>query len=86
MTTLYQARRAFVVQFTPIVPTLHQLLTAMEHAIWQRVFQNKLEEKAHATIEEVKRNVPAEPLCPFLNVPVPVNKLYAHKYKGTLVR
>ena len=59
-----------------------------DHAI--RVFNDH--------IEEVKRIVPAErllvfearhgwePLCSFLNVPIPVNKPYPHKHKGTLVR
>ena len=49
-------------------------------------------------IEEVKRVVPAdrllifdarqgwEPLCSFLNVPVPVGQPYPHKHKGNLVR
>ena len=49
-------------------------------------------------IEEVKRVVPKErllifearhgwePLCAFLNVPVPANKPYPHKNKGALLR
>lgn len=104
MTTFYQARRAFVLRVTQAVPTLHQFLTAMECALWQGIFQNRLEDKEHATrifedhIDEVKRVVPAErllvfeakqgwePLCSFLNVPVPVDKPYPHKHKGTLVR
>lgn len=104
MTTFYQARRAFVVRATRIVPTLHQFLTAMESALWQGIFQNKLEDQEHATkifknhIEEVKHIVPPErllvfearqgwePLCSFLHVPVPADKPYPHKHKGTLVR
>jgi hypothetical protein len=104
MTTFYQARRAFVLQITRMVPTLHQFLIAMESALWQGVFQNQLEDKMHATeifknhIEEVKRVVPSErllifearqgwgPLCSFLNVPVPADKPYPHKHKGTLIR
>lgn len=104
MTTFYQARRAFVVRVTQLFPTLHQFLTGMESALWQGIFQNKLEDREHATkifkshIEEVKRVVPArrllvfearqgwEPLCTFLNVPVPADKPYPHKHRGTLVR
>lgn len=104
MTTFYQARRAFVVRMTGILPVLHQFLTAMESSLWQRIFQNKLEDKQHAVkvfkkhIDEVTRFVPAErllvfeakqgwePLCSFLNVPVPVDKPYPHKHKGDLVR
>jgi hypothetical protein len=49
-------------------------------------------------IEEVKRVVPAErllifearqgwePLCSFLNVPLPVDQPYPHRHKGNLVR
>lgn len=49
-------------------------------------------------IEEVKRMVPPEqllifearqgwePLCSFLNVPVPVDQPYPHRHKGTMVR
>ncbi len=76
----------------------------MEKAIWQDVFHNRLEDKAHAVevfknhIEEVKRSVPKErllifearqgwePLCSFLNVPVPIDKPYPHKNKGAWVR
>lgn len=71
MTTFYQARRAFVLQITRMVPTLHQFLIAMESALWQGVFQNQLEDKMHATeifknhIEEVKRVVPSERLLIF---------------------
>ena len=104
MTTIYQARRNFVVEITRIFPVLYRFLNAMERSIWQNVFQNKLEDKKHAMtvfqnhIEEVKRAVPAErllvfearqgwqPLCAFLNVPVPVDKPYPHKHKGDLVR
>ena len=104
MTTFYQARRAFVVRVTQLFPTLHQFLTGMESALWQGIFQNKLEDREHATkifkshIEEVKRVVPArrllvfearqgwEPLCTFLNVPVPADKPYPHKHRGMLVR
>ena len=104
MTTFYQARRALVVRVTQAIPTLHQFLTAMEYMLWQGIFQNRLEDREHATrifenhIQEVKRVVPAErllvfearqgwePLCSFLNVPVPVDKPYPHKHKGTLVR
>lgn len=104
MTTFYQARRKFVVRLTRILPVLHQFLSGMESAIWERAFQNKLEDKAHAIkvfnqhVEEVKRIVPAErllifearqgwePLCAFLEVPVPVNKPYPHKHNGTPIR
>jgi hypothetical protein len=76
----------------------------MECALWQGMFQNRLEDKSHAVevfknhVEEVKRVVPPErllifeakqgwePLCSFLQVPVPVDKPYPHKHKGTLVR
>jgi hypothetical protein len=49
-------------------------------------------------IEEVQQIVPAErllifeakqgwePLCSFLDVPVPADKPYPHRHKGTLVR
>ena len=104
MTTFYQARRAFVVRVTRLFPTLHQFLTGMESALWQGIFQNKLDDREHAIkifkshIEEVKRVVPAKrllvfearqgwkPLCTFLNVPVPADKPYPHKHRGTLVR
>jgi hypothetical protein len=104
MTTFYQARRAFVLRITRMIPTLHQFLNAMERALWQDIFQNRLEDKAHAIeifnnhIEEVKQVVPPErllifeakqgwePLCSFLDVPVPADKPYPHKHKGTLVR
>ncbi len=104
MTTLYQAGRGFFGRVTRIIPSVHQFLTAMEKAIWQGVFHNRLEDKAHAVevfknhIEEVKRVVPRErllifearhgwePLCAFLNEPVPVDKPYPHKNKGALVR
>jgi hypothetical protein len=104
MTTFYQAQRDFVVQFMRIVPALQEFLVGMEKAIWEGVFQNRLEDKAHAIavfnshIEEVKQVVPRErllifeakhgwePLCSFLDVPVPANKPYPHRHKGTLVR
>jgi hypothetical protein len=59
-----------------------------EHAI--EIFQKH--------IEEVQRIVPPErllvfearqgwePLCSFLQVPVPVDKPYPHRHKGSLVR
>jgi hypothetical protein len=71
MTTFYQARRAFVVRATQLIPTLHQFLTAMETALWHGIFHNKLEDKAHATgifkthIQEVQRVVPHERLLIF---------------------
>jgi hypothetical protein len=104
MNTLYQAGRGFFGRFTRIIPSVHQFLNAMEKAIWQDVFHNRLEDKAHAVevfqnhIEEVKHVVPKErllifearqgwePLCSFLNVPVPIDKPYPHKNKGTWVR
>lgn len=104
MTTFYQARRAFVMRITRILPALHQFLGAMETSLWQEFFQNRLEDKEYAIeifknhIEEVKRFVPQErllifearqgwePLCSFLNVPVPVDKPYPHRHKGTVVR
>ena len=104
MNTIYQAGRGFFGQFSRIIPSVHQFLNAMEKAIWQGIFHNRLEDKAHAIevfknhIEEVKRVVPRErllifearhgwePLCAFLNVPVPVDKPYPHKNKGTWVR
>lgn len=104
MNTLYQAGRGFFGRFTHIVPSVHQFLNAMEKAIWQDVFHNRLEDKAHAVaifknhIEDVKRSVPKErllifearqgwePLCSFLNVPVPVDKPYPHKNKGAWAR
>ena len=104
MTTLYQAQRRPLIQLTRVSPPLYRFLTAMEHALWQGLFQNRLEEKAHAInvfnrhIEEVKRVVPPErllifearhgwePLCSFLNVPVPVDQPYPHRHKGTAVR
>lgn len=104
MTTFYQARRGFVVRITRAIPVLHQFLTAMDIALWQGIFQDRLEDKHHATqifknhIEEVKRVVPAdrllifearqgwEPLCSFLDVPVPVDRPFPHKHKGDLVR
>jgi hypothetical protein len=104
MTTLYQAQRKSLVRLAGIIPPAHRFLNAMEHAIWQNVFQDRLEDKDHAIkvfnnhIEEVKRVVPPErllifearqgwePLCKFLQVPVPVNHPYPHKHKGTLVR
>jgi hypothetical protein len=104
MTTFYQARRGFVMRLTRALPVLHRFLDAMEAALWQNMFHNRLEDKAHAIevfkrhVEEVQYVVPAErllvfeakdgwgPLCSFLNVPVPVNKPYPHKHKGTFVR
>lgn len=103
MNTLYQLGRRFV-QFTRIIPSMHQFLNAMEKVIWEVIFHNKLEDKVHAVrvfnnhIEEVKRVVPEErllifearhgwePLCAFLNVPVPVNRPYPHKNNGTTIR
>lgn len=64
----------------------------MEKVIWRDIFDNKLENKAHAIavfnnhIEQVKQTVPPdrllafdarqgwEPLCAFLDVPVPADK------------
>jgi hypothetical protein len=104
MNTLYQAGRGLFGRVTRIIPSVHQFLNAMEKAIWQDVFHNRLEDKAHAVevfknhIEEVKRSVPKErllifearqgwePLCSFLNVPVPVDKPYPHKNKGAWAR
>ena len=104
MSTIYQAGRGFFHRFTRIIPSVHHFLDAMEKAIWQGVFHNRLDDKAYAVeifknhIEEVKRIVPRErllifearqgwdPLCSFLNVPVPVNKPYPHKNKGAMVR
>lgn len=66
----------------------HERLEDKAHAI--EVFKNH--------IEEVKRVVPEErllvfearqgwePLCAFLNVPVPANKPYPHKNRGAFVR
>ena len=104
MNTIYQAGRGFFRGFTRIIPSVYHFLNAMEKVIWQGIFHNRLEDKAHAVavfkahIEEVKRSVPRErllifearhgwePLCSFLNVPVPANKPYPHKNKGTLIR
>jgi hypothetical protein len=103
MNTLYQISRRFN-KFTRIIPSVHQFLNAMEKAIWEGVFHNKVEDKAHAVkvfkdhIEEVKRVVPKErllifearhgwePLCAFLDVPVPVNKPYPHENDGRTIR
>jgi hypothetical protein len=103
MNTLYQISRRFN-KFTRIIPSVHQFLNAMEKAIWEGVFHNKVEDKAHAVkvfkdhIEEVKRMVPKErllifearhgwePLCAFLDVPVPVNKPYPHENDGRTIR
>ncbi|HJR81332.1 MAG TPA: sulfotransferase [Anaerolineales bacterium] len=103
MNTLYQLSRRFT-RFTRIIPSAHQFLNAMEKAIWQGIFHNRLEDRTHAIqvfkdhIEEVKRVVPAnrllifearhgwEPLCAFLNVPVPVNKPYPHENDGRKIR
>jgi hypothetical protein len=71
MTTLYQAQRKSLVGFARISPPLHRFLDAMEHALWQGLFQDKLEDKAYAIhvfnkhIEEVKRVVPPERLLIF---------------------
>jgi len=104
MSTLYQTGRRFFGRFSRIIPSVHQFLNAMEKAVWQDVFHNRVEDRAHAIevfknhIEEVKRVVPRErllifearygwePLCSFLNVPVPADKPYPHKNKGALVR
>jgi hypothetical protein len=68
--------------------SFHNKLEDKAHAI--EVFRNH--------IEEVKRIVPRErllifearhgwePLCSFLNVPVPANKPYPHRNKGAFVR
>jgi hypothetical protein len=103
MNTLYQVGRGFT-RFTRILPSAYQFLNAMEKAIWQGIFHNKLEDKAHAVkvfkdhIEEVKRVVPKErllifearhgwePLCAFLDVPVPINKPYPHENDGRMLR
>lgn len=103
MNTLYQISRRFN-KFTRIIPSVHQFLNAMEKAIWEGVFHNKVEDKAHAVkvfkdhIEEVKRMVPKErllifearhgwePLCAFLDAPVPVNKPYPHENDGRTIR
>lgn len=103
MTTLYQAQRKSVVEITRILPPLHSFLNAMEHAIWQSLFQNRLEDREYAIkvfqrhIEEVKQRVPPErllifearqgwePLCTFLQVPVPVEP-YPHRHNGTPMR
>ena len=104
MTTIYQARRQFVIRLTRVFPPLYHFMNAMERAVWQGVFQNKVEDKDHAIeifqnhIEEVKHIVPPErllvfearqgwePLCSFLQVPLPVDKPYPHRHKGDLVR
>jgi hypothetical protein len=104
MNTLYQAGRGFLGRVTHLVPSVHRFVTAMEKAIWEGVFHNRLEDKAHAIavfknhIEEVKRVVPGErllvfearqgwePLCSFLDVPVPANIPYPHRNKGAWVR
>ncbi|MBN1453637.1 MAG: hypothetical protein JW963_21655 [Anaerolineales bacterium] len=103
MNTVYQLSRRFG-RFARIIPVVHRFLIGMEKVVWEGVFHNKLEDKAHAVavfkehIEEVKRIVPKdrllifearhgwEPLCAFLNVPVPANKPYPHKNKGALLR
>ncbi|HSL43972.1 MAG TPA: sulfotransferase [Anaerolineales bacterium] len=104
MTTIYQARRQFVLRLMQMIPALHRFFIGMEKVVWEGIFHSKVEDKAHAEAvferhnEEVKRVVPAErllifeakqgwePLCSFLNVPVPVDKPYPHKHKGDLVR
>jgi hypothetical protein len=104
MNTIYQVGRGFFGRVSRMIPSVHQFLDAMEKAIWQDVFHNRLEDKAHAVevfknhIEEVKRVVPKErllifearqgwePLCSFLNVPVPIDKPYPHRNKGAWVR
>jgi len=71
MTTFYQARREFVVRLTRILPVLNQFLSAMESSLWHGIFQNRLEDRAHAIdvfnrhIEQVKRAVPQERLLVF---------------------
>ncbi|HET9915377.1 MAG TPA: sulfotransferase [Anaerolineales bacterium] len=71
MNTLYQAGRGFFGRFTRILPSAHRFLNAMEKGIWEGIFHNKLEDKAHAVavfqkhIEEVKRIVPKERLLIF---------------------
>lgn len=104
MTTIYQARRQFVIRLTRVFPPLYQFMNAMECAVWHGIFQNRVEDREHAIeifqkhIEEVQRIVPPErllvfearqgwePLCSFLQVPVPVDKPYPHRHKGSLVR
>jgi hypothetical protein len=104
MTTLYQAQRKSVVRLTRVFPPLYRFLNAMEHAIWQDLFQGRLEDKEHAIrvfqkhIDEVRLVVPPErllifearqgwqPLCSFLNVPVPVDEPYPHRHKGNTMR
>ena len=102
MTTLYQAQRRSLIQLTRVSPPLHRFLTAMEHALWQGLFQNRLEEKAHAInvfnrhIEEVKRVVPPERLLIFEArhgweplcsfLNVPVDQPYPHRHNGTAMR
>jgi hypothetical protein len=105
MGTLYQfSRSKRYGEWTQIIPWAHRFFNAMEKVIWEGIFHNKLEDKAHAIdvfnnhIKEVKRIVPKErllifeakqgwePLCAFLNVPVPANKPYPHKHKGAPIR
>lgn len=71
MNTLYQAGRGFYRQVSRVIPSVYQFLDAMEKAIWQGIFHNRLEDKAYAIevfknhIEEVKRVVPQERLLIF---------------------
>lgn len=103
MHTIYQISRGFR-RYARIVPAAHRFLSGMERVVWQGVFHNRLEDKAHAMevfkkhIQEVKRTVPEdrllvfearqgwEPLCAFLNVPVPTNQPFPHKNKGKFIR
>jgi len=103
MNTIYQLSRKFA-RFSRLIPAVHRFLRGMEKVIWEDIFHNKLEDRAHAIevfkdhIEEVKRVVPQErllvfearqgwePLCAFLNVPVPANKPYPHKNNGAGIR
>lgn len=70
MNTLYQRSRKFA-RFTRIVPAVYQFLSGLEKVVWEGVFHNKLEDKAHAIevfkehIEEVKRVVTEDRLLIF---------------------
>ncbi len=59
-----------------------------QHAI--QIFKNHVEEVKRVVTEERLLVFDArqgwEPLCSFLNVPVPVGQPYPHKHKGNLVR
>ena len=70
MNTMYQHSRKFR-RYARIVPPIYQFLDGMEKVVWQAIFHNKLESKAHAIevfsqhIEDVKRVVPEERLLIF---------------------